>query len=75
MGVLLLAAGAAVPGLPLPVALAIGVGGWSNALLFAPLVLDESIARTAWFRAVTLASFAAVAAGWVALAAIAVGRL
>jgi hypothetical protein len=75
MGVLLIAAGAAVPGLPLYVALAIGVGGWTNALLFAPLMFDEGIARTAWFRAVTLASFVAVSAGWVALAAIAVGRL
>lgn len=75
MGVLLIAAGAAVPGLPLWVALAIGVGGWTNALLFAPLMFDEDIARTAWFRAVTLVSFAAVSAGWVALAAIAVGRL
>ena len=75
MGVLLIAAGAAVPGLPLWVALAIGVGGWTNALLFAPLMYKEDVSRTVWFRAVTLASFTAVSAGWVALAVIAVGRL
>ena len=75
MGVLLVAAGAAVPDLPLGVALAIGVGGWTNALLFAPLAVRESLQTRPWFRAASLASFAAVSAGWVAVAVVAVGRL
>ncbi len=75
MGVLLVAAGTAVPGLPLWVVLAVGVGGWTNALLFAPLAYDEDVQGRAWYRSVTLLSFIAVAAGWAGVAVVAVSRL
>lgn len=75
MGVLLMAAGAAVPDIPLAVMLAIGVGGWTNALLFAPLMVDETQQQRPWFRTVTAASFVAVTVGWIALAVIAGARL
>lgn len=75
MGVLLMAAGAAFPSMPWAVALAIGVGGWTNALLFAPLMLDERHQQARWFRAVTAASFVAVAGGWVAAAFVAGAQL
>ncbi|UMG94091.1 hypothetical protein [Nocardioides sp. TF02-7] len=72
MGVLLMAAGVAVPDLPTAVALAVGIGGWTNALLFVPLMVDERQQHRAWFRAVTVASFLAVSGGWVGVAAVAV---
>jgi hypothetical protein len=75
MGALLMAAGGAIPAMPVPVALAIGIGGWTNALLFAPLMFDERRQQAAWFRAVTVASFVAVAGGWVATAFVAAARL
>ena len=66
---------AAVPDIPLAVMLAIGVGGWTNALLFAPLMVDETQQQRPWFRTVTAASFVAVTAGWITLAVIAGARL
>ena len=75
MGGLLIAAGAALPDLPLAVALAIGIGGWTNALLFAPLMFDEGQQQRAWYRLTTIASFVAVSAGWVGVAIHAVAQL
>jgi hypothetical protein len=75
MGGLLVAIGAAIPDLPLVVALAVGIGGWTNALLFAPLVIDESQQGRRWYRVATALSFVAVAGGWVAVAVVAIGRL
>lgn len=70
-----MAAGTAVPDLPLPVALAIGVGGWSQRPAVRAADVQRGHSCTSWFRAVTLASFVAVSAGWAALAVIAVVRL
>lgn len=75
MGILLIAAGAAMPDLPLIPMLAVGIGGWTNALLFAPLMVDEKLQVTVVFRALTIASFLAVSTGWVWIAALAIGRL
>lgn len=75
MGGLLIAVGAALPGLWLPAALAVGIGAWTNALLFAPLMFDESQQQRAWYRVTTIASFVLTAAGWVGVAAYAVSRL
>jgi hypothetical protein len=75
MGGLLVAIGAALPDLPLAVALAVGIGGWTNALLFAPLMVDERQQERRWFRGATAVSFVTVAGGWVGVAAIAVTRL
>lgn len=75
MGGLLVAIGAALPDLPLVVALAVGIGAWTNALLFAPLMVDEAQQERPWFRGVTGLSFIAVAGGWVAVAVIALSRL
>lgn len=75
MGILLVAAGTAVPDMPIAAALAVGIGGWTNALLFAPLMVNEDVQRTSLFRALTAASFVAVSSGWVAIAAVALSRL
>ena len=75
MGILLITAGAAIPDLPLSAVLAVAIGGWTNALMFAPLMVDEGLQTTSPFRAVTVTSFLAVSSGWVAVAAIAVARL
>jgi hypothetical protein len=75
MGILLIAAGAAIQDLPLFAVLAVGIGGWTNALMFAPLMVNERVQATWPFRAITLASFLAVSSGWVAIAAIALTRL
>ena len=75
MGILLIAAGAAIPGLPLVAVLAVAIGGWTNALMFAPLMVSERLQSTWPFRAVTVTSFLAVSSGWVAIASIAVSRL
>jgi hypothetical protein len=75
MGILLIAAGGAVPHLPLLASLAVGIGGWTNALMFVPLMVNENLQPTRPFRAVTLLSFLAVSSGWVAIAAITVSRL
>ncbi len=75
MGILLIAAGAAMPDLPLAPVLAVGIGGWTNALLFAPLMVDEKLQSAVVFRTLTVASFLAVSTGWVWIAALAIGRL
>ena len=75
MGILLIAAGAAFPDLPLAAVLAVAIGGWTNALMFVPLMVDESLQPTWPFRALTVLSFLAVSSGWVAIAAVAVSRL
>jgi hypothetical protein len=75
MGTLLVAAGAAVPDVPIAMALAVGIGGWTNALLFAPLMVNEDVQTTGIFRAMTAISFVAVSGGWVAIATLALGRL
>lgn len=75
MGTLLMVAGAALPDLPTATAWAIGVGGWSNALLFVPLMVNEKSQQQLWFRAVTAVSFVAVAGGWVGVAAYAITQL
>jgi hypothetical protein len=75
MGILLTAAGAAVPALPLTPAFAVAIGRWTNALVFVPLIFDERLQSTRLFRVITAASFTAVSTGWVWIASIALGRL
>lgn len=74
MGGLLIAAGAALPQLPLLIALAIGIGGWSNPLLFAPLMFDEAQQQKLWYRAASVTSFVITSGGWVGVAVFALAR-
>ena len=75
MGILLIAAGGAIPDLPLVAGLAVAIGGWTNALMFVPLMVDEGLQSTWPFRALTVTSFLAVSSGWVAIAGIALTRI
>lgn len=64
----------AVPDAPRPVAAALGVGAWTNAMLFLPLAFKPDIDQGAPFRAAALASFTATSVGFTGMAATAVAR-
>lgn len=68
MGVILIALGLAAPGLPAAWQVVLVAGAWVNPLLFLPLAVRPDAQRAAPYRAVTLASFAAMSAGTVAAA-------
>jgi hypothetical protein len=75
LGALSVLIGSAVPALPRPVALALGVGAWTNANAFGVLVVRPEWKRHPAYRAGVVASFATVSFGCVGLAATGVGRL
>ena len=68
MGVILLAAGLAAPGLPPLWQALLVAGAWVNPLLFGPLAWRPEASSALPYRAVTLLSFTAMSAGTVALA-------
>lgn len=68
MGVILLAVGMAAPELPIVWQALLVAGAWVNPLLFLPLAVRPEAQRALPYRVVTLASFAAMSAGTVAVA-------
>lgn len=66
MGVILIAVGLAAPGLPTVWKGALVTGAVLNPTLFVPLAFSPDTQRHPAYRAVTLASFAAMSAGTVA---------
>ncbi|AYM40572.1 hypothetical protein ABQE45_18585 [Mycobacteroides chelonae] len=63
MGILLIAVGLAVPGMPGWLAAVVVFGALLNPTLFLPMAFKENVTSTAVFKAVTFASFVATSGG------------
>lgn len=69
-----LAAATAVPDAPRPVAAALGVGAWTNAMLFLPLAFKPDLDEGLPYRAAAVASFTATSVGFAGMAGTLVRR-
>lgn len=74
LGSATVAAAKAVPDPPRAVAGALGVGAWTNAMLFLPLAFKPDADETAAFKAAAIASFTATSVGFTGMAATALSR-
>ena len=74
LGTATVACATAVPDAPRPVAAALGVGAWTNAMLFLPLAIKPDADQGLPFRAAAVASFAATSVGFTGMAATAIAR-
>ncbi len=74
LGTATVACATAVPDAPRPVAAALGVGAWTNAMLFLPLAFNPGADTTRSFRVAAVASFAATSIGFTGMAATAWAR-
>ena len=74
MGIILIAVGLAVPGLPAWLAAVIVVGTWMNPTLFVPLAFSPRAATHTWFQVVSVLSFAATSGGLVGAAVVGLAR-
>ena len=74
LGTATVACAAAVPDAPRPVTAALGVGAWTNAMLFLPLAFKPDIDRTRAFQGAAVASFFATSVGFTGMAATAWAR-
>lgn len=74
LGTATVACATAVPDAPRPVAAALGVGAWTNAMAFLPMAFKPGIDRTLPFRAAAAASFVATSVGFTGMAATAIRR-
>lgn len=74
LGTATVAAATAVPDAPRPVAAALGVGAWTNAMLFLPLAFRPDLDQGVPYRAAAVASFTATSVGFTGMAATAVRR-
>jgi hypothetical protein len=68
LGTATVACATAVPDAPRPVAAALGVGAWTNAMLFLPLAFRPEADEHPAFAAAAAASFAATTTGFVGMA-------
>jgi len=68
MGTILVAAGAAVPGIPDTIAALVVFGAYVNPALFVPLAFDAGTAQRLSFRVLTVVSFLAMSGGLTTLA-------
>lgn len=66
MGIMLVAVGLAVPGLPWPIVAAIAFGGIVNPLTFVPMIFSKTVLHQRWFMAVSYLSFTSLALGLIA---------
>ena len=64
LGTATVACALAVPDPPRPVAAALGIGAWTNAMAFLPLAFKPDIDRHPAFIAPTIASFVATSVGF-----------
>jgi hypothetical protein len=74
LGTATIACATAVPDAPKPIAAALGVGAWTNAMLFLPLAFKPDIDKSTSFRAAAAASFTATSIGFTGMAATAWAR-
>jgi hypothetical protein len=74
LGTATVACATAVPDAPKPVAAALGVGAWTNAMLFLPLAFKPDLDQGLPFRGAALASFTATSIGFAGMAATAWAR-
>jgi len=74
LGTATVACATAVPDAPRPVSAALGVGAWTNAMLFLPLAFNPDIDRAAPYKAAAAASFVATSVGFTGMAATAWAR-
>lgn len=74
MGLILTAAGLAVPDLPWAIGGPLAVGAVVNPTLFLPLAFRPGVARRGAYRVVTVLSFVAMSGGLVAVAAYALAE-
>ncbi len=68
LGTATVACATAVPDAPRPVAAALGVGAWTNALLFLPLAFKPDADQRPEYRAAAAASFVATSVGFTGMA-------
>jgi hypothetical protein len=74
LGTATIACATAVPDAPKPIAAALGVGAWTNAMLFLPLAFKPDIDKSTSFRTAAAASFTATSIGFTGMAATAWAR-
>ena len=74
MGIILIAVGLAVPGLPAWLVVVIVVGTWVNPTLFVPLAFSPRAATRRWFQVASLVSFTATSGGLVGAAVVGLVR-
>jgi hydroxylaminobenzene mutase len=65
MGLILVAVGLAVPGLPRGLAIALVFGTLVNPFLFVPLAFDPEVQGRLWYRTLSVVSFLAMTVGLV----------
>ncbi|WP_018334109.1 hypothetical protein [Actinomycetospora chiangmaiensis] len=70
MGIILIAVGLAVPGLPTWLTVAIVIGTWLNPTLFLPLARFPRAATRTWFQALSVVSFTLTSGGLVGAAVV-----
>ncbi|HEX8103991.1 MAG TPA: hypothetical protein VF533_15340 [Solirubrobacteraceae bacterium] len=74
LGTATVACAHAVPDAPRPVAAALGVGAWTNAMAFLPLAFKPDLDQRLAFKAAAAASFTATSVGFTGMAATAITR-
>lgn len=74
LGAATIATAVAVPNAPRPVQWALGVGAWSNAMMFLPLAYWPEALQNPTYRKVGMASFVSTSVGFAGMAATAVIR-
>jgi hypothetical protein len=74
LGGLTAMAGTAVPDLPRAVAVPLGVGAWTNAMMFLPLAFAPHVDESPVYKAVAATSFVATSVGFTGLAVTAARR-
>jgi hypothetical protein len=68
LGGLTVAVGTAVPDAPRWASVPLGVGAWTNAMMFLPLAVNPEVDRSPVYKAIAGASFVATSTGFVAMA-------
>jgi len=74
LGTATIACATALPDAPKPVAAALGVGAWTNAMAFLPLAFKPDLDQTAAYKTAAALSFVATSVGFTGMAATAIRR-